>query len=630
MTFIGLIVVGAIQDDHLKAGNPYRLTNPMDYNGHICGYHSEVKHLKYAYYMPDLTGMLDLSVLRLLLICCSAVCVKSCPSQNNYEEFLCKYDEQAGADADIAQGYESLLAYSCMFKLKTVKFLNRCFPNTDVAVAATAASGVADDNGVTVPVDLLTYGTSSDENSGWFSNFLQDLLKLSGYIGGFGIGVATFISFAYLLLLRIPGILDILIWGIVVGIFVCLIVGSFLLWALADTWSTDDVHSSSEVLTMRVFAYIGWIVTFLYFCLIVVLRKRLALAVGIVKQAARALASMPSLLAVPLLQTIGITIFLVPWVIYVVYLASSGDMQTQAGSYEYNGSTVDYNYRTFTYTDNARYAFLYMLFCWFWTSEFIVAFGQLSVAMAFTAWYFNRDKSKTGFVTVKWAFNATFFYHMGSVAFGSLIIAIIKTIRAVLMYIQRQAKKSKNKILEYLACILGCIMWCIEKIMRFINKHAYIMTAIYGYSFCKGARAGFFLILRNILRVAAVNMVSSFLLFIGRLFIPTLTTFLCYLCIAYGTNKDDINGLIAPLVFTFLLSYWIAAMFLEIFGMGIETILCCYVADEEMFKVEDRFVEGELLSVFQRTNKAVQQMQSKGKVAAEIVVKPAQVIASCP
>lgn len=105
---------------------------------------------------------------------------------------------------------------------------------------------------------------------------------------------------------------------------------------------------------------------------------------------------------------------------------------------------------------------------------------------------------------------------MGTVAYGSLIIAIILTIRAVLAYFQRKAKKTKNKVLEYLACILGCIMWCIEKIMRFINKHAYIMTAIYGCPFCKAARAGFFLILRNILRVAAVNMVSSFLLFIGR------------------------------------------------------------------------------------------------------------------
>jgi hypothetical protein len=38
-------------------------------------------------------------------------------------------------------------------------------------------------------------------------------------------------------------------------------------------------------------------------------------------------------------------------------------------------------------------------------------------------------------------------------------------------------------------------------------------------------------------------------------------------------------------IFTFLLAYWIDCMFLEIFGMGIETILFCFIADEEMFKV---------------------------------------------
>lgn len=58
MTFLGLIVIGAITDEHLKAGNPYRLTNPIDYNGRICGYHDEVKDLKVGYYMPDLTGSL--------------------------------------------------------------------------------------------------------------------------------------------------------------------------------------------------------------------------------------------------------------------------------------------------------------------------------------------------------------------------------------------------------------------------------------------------------------------------------------------------------------------------------------------------------------------------------------------
>lgn len=56
MTIIGLIVLGAIRDDHLSTGNPYRLTNAIDYDGRICGFDSGVKDLKKAYYMPDLTG----------------------------------------------------------------------------------------------------------------------------------------------------------------------------------------------------------------------------------------------------------------------------------------------------------------------------------------------------------------------------------------------------------------------------------------------------------------------------------------------------------------------------------------------------------------------------------------------
>lgn len=180
-----------------------------------------------------------------------------------------------------------------------------------------------------------------------------------------------------------------------------------------------------------------------------------------------------------------------------------------------------------------------------------------------------------------------------------------------------------NKVVEYIMMCLQCLMWCLEKIMKFINKHAYILTAIYGYSFCKAARKAFWLLLRNILRVAAVNMLSTFLLMMGRILIPVLTTFVCYLAIAYGTNNSEITGIIAPLVLCFLLSYWIACMFLEIFGMGIETILFCFIADEEMFSLEERFASGELMSTIQQT---AQQAASLKVVPAEPESKEAKVV----
>ena len=92
-------------------------------------------------------------------------------------------------------------------------------------------------------------------------------------------------------------------------------------------------------------------------------------------------------------------IFLVPWFIYVIYLASSGTTVNVTAQTP-NGLT--YSYKQFVYTENTKYAFLYLLFCWFWTSEFIIAIGQLTIALSVVAWYFTHDKKKIGSGTVMW------------------------------------------------------------------------------------------------------------------------------------------------------------------------------------------------------------------------------------
>jgi Plasma-membrane choline transporter len=54
---------------------------------------------------------------------------------------------------------------------------------------------------------------------------------------------------------------------------------------------------------------------------------------------------------------------------------------------------------------------------------------------------------------------------------------------------------------------------------QFINKNAYIQTALFSTSFCKSAREGFYLIARNIARIGAVSLVSEFLVIIMKLLI---------------------------------------------------------------------------------------------------------------
>jgi len=72
--------------------------------------------------------------------------------------------------------------------------------------------------------------------------------------------------------------------------------------------------------------------------------------------------------------------------------------------------------------------------------------------MAIATWYFTRDKvGNIGTGTVLAAFFTSLFYHSGTAAFGSLIIAIIKTIRAVVSYFQKKAKDSRNRVVEVIS-----------------------------------------------------------------------------------------------------------------------------------------------------------------------------------
>ena len=99
----------------------------------------------------------------------------------------------------------------------------------------------------------------------------------------------------------------------------------------------------------------------------------------------------------------------------------------------------------------------------------------------------------------------------GSLAFGSLIIALIQIIRAALEYIEYKLKQGPDPgpVVKFILKCMRCCFWCLEKFMKFLNKNAYIEVAVYGKNFCVSAKNAFFLLMRNILRVAVLDKVSS-------------------------------------------------------------------------------------------------------------------------
>ena len=66
------------------------------------------------------------------------------------------------------------------------------------------------------------------------------------------------------------------------------------------------------------------------------------------------------------------------------------------------------------------------LFAFYWAMNFVTSYGEMVLAGVFAKWYWSRNKSKIPCGSLaKSIFNTTVF-HLGTLAFGSLIIAIIK------------------------------------------------------------------------------------------------------------------------------------------------------------------------------------------------------------
>ena len=121
-----------------------------------------------------------------------------------------------------------------------------------------------------------------------------------------------------------------------------------------------------------------------------------------------------------------------------------------------------------------------------WLVQFIFACQVMVVSGSVTTWYFSQDKSAMGCSSkqtpILTAVLRLFFFHLGSVAFGSLTIALVQLARIILIYIELKLKGAQNEPVKFLLRCLGCCLWCLEKVLKFLTSQAYIMICkLYRY-----------------------------------------------------------------------------------------------------------------------------------------------------
>ncbi|XP_056315460.1 choline transporter-like protein 2 isoform X1 [Danio aesculapii] len=637
LALLGYFAVGILA---WSQGDPRKVIYPTDSTGQFCGQAGTPLEKKPLLFYFNI--MKCASPLVLLEFQCptTQICVEKCPdkfmtlvnalkSQNDkaYYAQFCKdgVDMTKNAPLILSEG----MCPSILFPSKN--FTRRCLPALEtmkggVVVIGNETQFTVDKGEVINATELLDAAKKSNvvvEARAVAMRIFEDYTQSWHWIL-LGLVIAMLISLIFILLLRF--LAGVMVWVMIImviivigyGIFHCYMQYASLKGQAGSDVTIKDLGLQTDFSvylqiqqTWLAFMIILCIVEVVILLLLIFLRKRLLIAIALIKEASKAIGHVMSSLFYPLLTYALMSLVIAYWAITAVFLSTSNEPIYKV----FNTSDCMYsrdtcNPATFN-TSNVTtecpdaeclFAFyggetlyhkwlivfqFYNLFLFFWCVNFVIALGQVTLAGAFASYYwaFKKPDDMPAFPIFN-SLGRALRYHTGTLAFGSLILAIVQVIRVLLEYLDQKLKGAQNKFAKFLLSCLKCCFWCLEKFIKFINRNAYIMVAIYGKNFCTSARDAFFLLMRNIIRVAVLDKVTDFLLFLGKLLIVGIVG-ICSFFFFTGKIKiakdvaPALNYYWVPILTVVFGSYLIAHGFFSVYAMCVDTLFLCFCEDLE-------------------------------------------------
>uniref|UniRef100_A0AAQ6AF74 Choline transporter-like protein n=1 Tax=Amphiprion ocellaris TaxID=80972 RepID=A0AAQ6AF74_AMPOC len=385
-----------------------------------------------------------------------------------------------------------------------------------------------------------------------------------------GLVITMVVSLVFIMLLRFTAgvLLWLIIFGVIIavgyGIWHCYWEYSSLMGKPGSNVTITDIgfHTDFSIYLQRSQTWLIFMISLsvieaIIVIMLIFLRSRLRIAIALLKEGSKAISYIMSTLFYPVITFFLLAICIAYWAVTAVFLASSGNAVYKVAPADdkcmYANLTC--NPQTFNKSNITKvcpgsqcmFAFyggesmyhryilvlhLCNLFVFLWLVNFTIALGQCTLAGAFASYYWALKKpDDIPACPLYSSFSRAIRYHTGSLAFGSLILAVVQMVRIL----------SQNFNLYFK--------------LHFINRNAYIMIAIYGKNFCTSSKDAFFLLMRNVVRVAVLDKVTDFLLFLGKLLISGST-------VIFG-------------------SYMIAHGFFNVYAMCVDTLFLCFCEDLE-------------------------------------------------
>jgi hypothetical protein len=225
-----------------------------------------------------------------------------------------------------------------------------------------------------------------------------------------------------------------------------------------------------------------------------------------------------------------------------------------------------------TTKDGPKWLFLYFLFTLFWVIFFLSGVLQTTFAGAIAQWYFGRNGVILEGIPSLVSFRYAVTHSFGSIAFGSMVLALFALIQWILKKAQTE---TPNRALR---CVLGCmrcICACIAGIVEYITRYAYIHVAMYGMSFFEAAKSATQLLSRSGLDRLLSDMLTGYVVMLGNVLCSA-----ALIGITIGVNSEtgvDFFTVGLSAVVSFVVFHFFAVAV----RVGADTVFVCYCEDME-------------------------------------------------
>merc|ERR1711976_282151 len=566
----------------VSKGDPTQVFAPWDENGRQCGYTAAVKDYKYAYFYTALSvpSVTDLRT--------KIVCVDKCPSYDTDPSFTVSsgtysislttlgtqsigcVDTTNSATVSSLPIPNGSAGCTNFYGYKAYSFLGvYCLPNiTWINSAATALASVS------------TNFNNTFEALGYLRKWVNDIGQC-WYIILAGFCIAIFFGLLYCYFLRCCA--GFVTWIMLLGLMISLWLGGWLAYDSGEKYQADiDAANAAAALAgttadtsddewnrnwMYVFAGIIWFFALIFTCVVCYNFQRIRLIIGVIKASARFINDNMLMLLVPVYNVLVTLALLACWICGVIYLYSVGTVS----------QNTTYPWSNVAWEQFTEGAFYFNLFFGLWLVAFMVSFNVFWISSSAVIWFFQQgegqeegSKSRKNPCCTGWCWAA--WYHMGSIAFGSFILAVIWAIQIIMAYIDRKMKdaQAKNKCIELVFKYVHCCLACFEKCIQFLNKQAYIQVALTNKNFCSSAWKAFTVVLSHMVDFSMLALIGNFFMYIAIILISFGTAAICWLVLTQANLFSSLSSIWFPIILCGVEGFVIAKIFTSIY------LVACY------------------------------------------------------